>query len=373
MDSVTALSPTQADVRIGIVGCGRATTALHLPALSRVRGVRVVALSDTDAARLTTTAARCAGAAVYSDYRELIEDRQVDLVAICVPVTAHAEIAAAALAAGKHAFVEKPLALDLEQCDGLVELARRAETSGVRSVVGFNLRSHRLVRQAKAIVASGTLGEIELLRTLWTADWSGGVRPPWHAHRDHGGGALLEVGTHQSDLWRWLLESEVESVDTAARSTAFDDQTATFQVRMTNGVLVSAAVSQRSVSHNVIEIFGTRGSLRLSCYHADSLEVTGVGGATSGVWRRLRPVIAKAAQIPAVLRAARGGGDFQMSYVHEWERIRDALASGDAMPATVHDGRMAAAIVLAALRSSDERRPVAPEPPPSVLLDARTA
>ena len=189
----------------------------------------------------------------------------------------------------------------------------------------------------------------------------------------HGGGALLEIGTHQSDLWRWLLESEVESVDTAARSTAFDDQTATFQVRMTNGVLVSAAVSQRSVSHNVIEIFGSRGSLRLSCYHADSLEVTGVGGATSGVWRRLRPVIAKAAQIPAVLRAARGGGDFQMSYVHEWERIRDALASGDAMPATVHDGRRRR-------RSSSPRSGRRMSDGPSlrsrrrsVLLDARTA
>ena len=356
-----------------MVGCGRATTALHLPALAQVRGVRVVALSDSDEARLTTTAARCAGAKTYADYRELIEDPQVDLVAICVPVTSHAEMAAAALTLGKHAFVEKPLALDLEECNGLVALARRAESSGVRSVVGFNLRSHRLARQAKAIVQAGTLGEIELVRTLWTADWSSGVRPAWHAHRAHGGGALLEIGTHQADLWRWLLASEVESIDATARSTSFEDQTAAFQVRMASGVLVSGVVSQRSAPHNVIEIFGSRGSLRLSCYHADSLEVASIGEATSGVWRRLRPLLAKAAQIPAVLRVARRGGDFRMSYMHEWERIRDALATGAAMPATVEDGRQAAAVVLAALSSSQERRPVAPEPPTALTLDARPA
>ena len=250
------------EVRIGLVGCGRAGASLHLPALARVRGARVVALSDVDPARLATAASACPGAAVHADYRVMLDDR-VDLVAVLVPVTGHAEIAEAALHAGKHLFVEKPLALELDACDRLVALARGAESSGQRSAIGFNLRSHRLARQARAIVRSGELGEIEIVRTLWTADWSGTTRPAWHASRPQGGGALLEIGTHQADLWRWLLDSEVESVRAETRASAFDDQSATMQARMANGVLVIGAVSQRSAAHNLVEVYGSRGSLEL--------------------------------------------------------------------------------------------------------------
>jgi predicted dehydrogenase len=325
-----------------------------------VQGATVVALSDTDPARLGTAASRCPGAAVYPDYRALLDDRRLDLVAVVVPVTRHAEIAEAALHAGKHLFVEKPLALELDVCDRLVALAKRAESSGQRSVVGFNLRSHRLVRHARAIVQSGALGDIELVRTLWTADWTGTAKPDWHGSRLHGGGALLEIGTHQADLWRWLLESEVETVRAETRSSAFDDQSATMQARMASGVLVAGAVSQRSVSHNLVEVYGSRGSLSLSCYHGDSLTVTLVGGSSTGAWRRLRPLLSRATQLPAAFRAARGGGDFRMSYVHEWKTIVEALTRGGPLPASIHDGRQAAAVLQAALRSTEEGRAVAP-------------
>jgi predicted dehydrogenase len=173
------------EVRIGLVGCGRAGVSLHLPALARVRGARVVALSDVDPARLAAAASACPGAMVHADYKAMLDDR-IDLVAVVVPAMRHAEIAEAALHAGKHLFVEKPLALELDACDRLVALARRAESSGQRSAVGFNLRSHRLARQARDVVRSGELGEIELVRTLWTADWTGATRPDWHASRRQG-------------------------------------------------------------------------------------------------------------------------------------------------------------------------------------------
>jgi myo-inositol 2-dehydrogenase / D-chiro-inositol 1-dehydrogenase len=336
------------------VGCGRAASTLHAPMLARVPGAMVVALADRDPARLTELASRHPAAMAHTDYRPLLEDPRVDLVAVCVPAMLHGEVAIDALRAGKHVFIEKPLALSVAECDRIVAAAGQAEASGVRAAVGFNLRSHRLVRHAREIIASGELGEIELLRTLWTADWSGGARPAWHARRRDGGGALLEVGTHQADLWRWLLGSEVESVRACSRSIAFDDQTATFQARMASGVLVSSAVSQRSVSHNLIEVFGSRGSLRLSCYHADSLEVAAVGGRSRGAWRRIRPLLDKAVRLPAAVRPALGGGDFRLSYAHQWSAILAALADGGPMPASVQDGRQAAAVIDAALRSSLE-------------------
>jgi myo-inositol 2-dehydrogenase/D-chiro-inositol 1-dehydrogenase len=244
----------------------------------------------------------------------------------------------------------------------LVELAKQA--AGQRAIVGFNLRSHRLVRRARAMIRSGELGDIELVHTLWTADWTGTTRPDWHASRAQGGGALLEIGTHQADLWRWLLESEVEAVHADTRSSAFDDQSATLQVRMAGGVLVTGAVSQRSVSHNVIEVFGSRGSLSFSCYHGDSLSVSAVGAPGTGPSRRIRPLLAKAAQLPGAFQAARGGGDFRMSYVREWESVVEAVTGGGAPRATLHDGRQAAAVLQAALQSAKEGRAVAPVPSP---------
>jgi len=365
-------SPTRPSVRIGIVGCGRAAGSLHLPALTRVRGATVTALSDVVPERLALVASRCPGASAYPDYRAMLDDERVDLVAVCVPVTRHAEIARAALQAGKHLFVEKPLALELEECDRLVELAKQA--AGQRAVVGFNLRSHRLVRRARAMIRSGELGDIELVHTLWTADWTGTTRPDWHASRAQGGGALLEIGTHQADLWRWLLGSEVQAVHADTRSSAFDDQSATLQVRMAGGVLVTGAVSQRSVSHNIIEVFGSRGSLSFSCYHGDSLSVSAVGTPGTSLSRRIRPLLAKAAQLPGAFQAARGGGDFRMSYVREWESVVEAITGGGAPRATLHDGRQATAVLQAALQSAKEGRAVAPVPPPvGSRMDATVA
>jgi predicted dehydrogenase len=339
-----------------------------------VPGASVTALSDVVPERLATLASRCPGASAYPDYRAMLDDEGVDLVAVCVPVTRHAEIAAAILRAGKHLFVEKPLALELDDCDRLVELAKQVEAAGPRSVVGFNLRSHRLVQRARTIIRSGQLGDIELVRTLWTADWTGTTRPAWHTSREQGGGALLEIGTHQADLWRWLLDREVEAVHADTRSSAFDDQTATMQVRMAGGVLVTGAVSQRSVSHNVVEVLGSRGSLSFSCYHGDSLTVAATGVPRTGMSRRIRPLLAKAAELPGAFQAARAGGDFRMSYVREWEGVVEAIASGGPPPATLHDGRQAAAVLHAALRSAKEGRAVAPVPPPvPTRMDATVA
>ena len=367
---MTVRSHPHADIRIGIVGCGRAAATLHVPALRRLRGVAVVAVSDCDAERSRHLASQCAGATSYPNYHDLLTDQRVDLVAVCVPAALHAAVASAAFESGKHVFIEKPLALTLDDCDHLVEQALRGQARGIRSAVGFNLRSHRLVHQASAMIQAGHLGEIEMLRTLWTADWSGNTRPPWHAVREHGGGALIEIGTHLADLWRHLLASEVACIHTLSRSVAVDDQTAVFEGRMTSGVLVSAAVSQRTVSHNTIEVFGERGSLRLSCFHADSLEVSRSGAPVSGVWRRLGPMLSKVSRLPAALKAARQGGDFQASYSRQWGRIIGALRGGEPMPASVSDGREALRIVLAALRSSQEGSVVSLTTPPASTLPA---
>jgi predicted dehydrogenase len=163
-------------VRVGFVGCGRVTETRHLAAFRRVRGVEAVALSDVDAARLSSVAERYGVARRYEDWRGLVEDERVDAVAVCVPPALHASVALAAIDAGKHVFIEKPLALTLDDGDSLVAAAARA--AGLRAAVGFNMRLHRLVREARASIARGELGRVKLVRTIWarTTSTSSGSR-----------------------------------------------------------------------------------------------------------------------------------------------------------------------------------------------------
>src|SRR3954451_12464186 len=111
-------------IRLGIVGCGAVTQRHHLRALKRVPGVKVVALADQDTTLLERLAAEYRVSERYATYRELVQAGNVDAVAVCLPPHLHAEVALAALEQGKHVFIEKPLALNLADCDRLIEASK---------------------------------------------------------------------------------------------------------------------------------------------------------------------------------------------------------------------------------------------------------
>jgi predicted dehydrogenase len=285
----------------------------------------------------------------FTDYRELVKDESVDVVAVCVPGDAHAEAALAAMDAGKAVFVEKPLALTMADADRMV--ARAAER-GLPNTVGFNLRSHRLVEAARRIISSGRLGAIETVRTVWStgADPQATARS-WHGDRARGGGAMFEIGVHHVDLWRHFLGSEVERVQAASRSEAFDDQSVGVMGRMTNGVLASTVLCQRSIDQHEIEVFGQEGHLRFSCYRGDSLIVTSRSDPAGGVGFRLKRLAQRAGQFPGTLGPGRRGGDFADSYKREWEGFVGHVVGERKPMCTFEDGRRALAVVLASLES----------------------
>jgi predicted dehydrogenase len=150
---------------VGIIGCGYAAQSLHLPTLAALASARVVAIADSDPARLRLVGGKCAMARRYADHDALLRDADVEAVAVCVPPRAHAAVAAAVLDAQKHVLVEKPLCLDLDDADRLVE---RAQGTPLTAMVGFNLRYHRHVRFARSAIAQGLVGPVELVRTLWS-------------------------------------------------------------------------------------------------------------------------------------------------------------------------------------------------------------
>jgi len=342
-----------APVGIGIIGCGFAAAKLHLPALRALREAKIVAAADLDRSRLTQVADRFGIPMRSEDFRLVLDNPAVDAVAVCVPPAAHTAVTLAALEAGKHVLVEKPLALSLDDCDRLIERAARSDRV---VTVGFNMRWHRLVRRARTILAQGILGRLSLLRSVFTSGSRFEERyQPWRARREQGGGVLTEFGVHHYDLWRFLLDSEVEEVFAMAGGGS-----ATVTGRMASGVLVEAGFSEITGGRNEFDLFGAAGQLHLSCYRFDGLEVAGIRelypGSPAIRLRRLGRLIR---ELPESVPAMRRGGDHIDSYRAEWLHFLAAIRGGRSAGAALLDGRRALEVALAALESAATGRPVA--------------
>ncbi len=227
-------------VRLGVVGCGLVAEGRHLPALAQIDEIRVEAVADVDFARAERVSRRFGVPRAYETAEELIDDPAIDAVAVCVPASAHAEVGLAALERQKHLYIEKPLALSLTEADALAD---RARTQPVKATMGFNLRSHRLVREARQIVAAGGIGVVQAVTTTFNdARLEQAGLQPWRTRRALGGGTLLEKAVHHFDLWRFLLDDEVVEVFARTRSGRSEDEVAT----------VSASHEARNARHRVV-------------------------------------------------------------------------------------------------------------------------
>ena len=238
-------------VKLGFIGCGRATQTLHLPALQQLSSVKVIALADVNADQLNMAADQFHIEQRQTDYRTLLNNPSIDVVAICAPPQFHIEIALAALDAKKHLFIEKPLALRLDQCDLLI---KKAKTANQKITMGFNLRHHRLIQELQKIIQQGTLGVISAIRSNWTSSIRrrGEELSSWRNQRESGGGALFEIAVHHFDLWRFLLQSEVAEVYAAGHSEQWPDTSVSVTARMANNVLASGFFSEQTSDNNEI-------------------------------------------------------------------------------------------------------------------------
>ena len=342
---------------IGIIGCGRATVELHLPALVRLPEARVVALADADSAALDAAADRFGIGVRAVDPASLLAVPGVAVVAVCVPVASHEAAAMPAIEAGRHVLVEKPLAPDRAACERLVEAAARADS---RTAVGFNLRFHRLVQAARELIASGRLGPIEAINSTWTsAIRRQRVVPAWRNDRATGGGALFEISVHHFDLWRYLLDTDIEVIHGHGRNGEFSDETVAVTARLTNGVVASGVFSERSCNRNTLDIVGREGRLALDLYRYDGFELT-TTDAQTGLAARLRHGVAAMASLPRGIALMRQGGDFLLSYRRQWQAFLASIDGGDYPGASLADGAAAVRAVLAAAESADQGRPVQP-------------
>lgn len=342
------------EIRIGIIGCGWATEHLHLPALRRVGRYQVVALADLDITRCESLALRTGTTRYYDNPSQIIEHPDIEAVAVCVPPGHHASLALAAISAGKHVFIEKPMTLTLDQADQLVAAANESKA---KVLVGFNLRWHRLVREGKQMLDANSVGPLVMMRTAFTnALQYDEASPAWRKDRVCGGGVIHDLAVHHFDLWRFLLSSEVQEISVSSRSESWHDAAAVISARMANGILVSSAFAHGTSNDHQLDVYGAKGKLTMSLYRHDGLRC--YLHAQNRIADMLQQVTSKAMVLPAAIAALRYGGEISTSYDQQWRHFFDCVRLGTSVNCTVADGRRAVELAVAAAESSITGRPI---------------
>ena len=192
--------------RIGIIGCSGIANGKHMPSLSKLPNVEMVAFCDITHERAIAAAEQygTADAATYTDYRELLADPSIDIVHVCTPNDSHADISIAALEAGKHVMCEKPMAKTAADAKRMVEAAKR---TGKKLTIGYNNRFRLDSLHLKKLCDDGQLGDIYYAKAH-------AIRrravPTWGVFLDgdkQGGGPLIDIGTHALDLTLWMMNN----------------------------------------------------------------------------------------------------------------------------------------------------------------------
>jgi predicted dehydrogenase len=319
--------------------------------------VEVVAVADVDKKALGAAADEFGVERRHSRAEALIQEPGIDAVAVCVPAARHAEVGRAVLEAGKHLFVEKPLALRLSDCDGLIDGAGR---SSAVAMVGFNWRWHPLVRAALRIGREGGLGSLVAIRTALTDAKSAGANvADWRNRRERGGGALQEKAPHHFDLWRLLLGSEVKEVSAMTRSEeGWDDETATVTARMASGAIASSVFAECTSQTNDLTLYGRKGHTVLAPYEFDGLKVVSSSSQPGTPRYQLRRLAGTLGALHRYPRSMPRRGQHLASYRGEWQHFVDSIRAGKQPACSLLDGRRALEISLAALESASRGQPV---------------
>jgi len=224
---VSAGEGARPTLRIGLVGHGFMGRMHSLAWQTVGRAVEVplvpelTALAGRDASAAARAARAWGWQSSSDDWRTLVERDDIDVVDITTPGALHAEIALAALAAGKHVLCEKPLANTLAEARAMTAAADEAAARGVLSMVGFNYRRTPALALARELVAQGRLGEIRHVRALYLQDWINDPEFPlvWRLRKeDAGSGALGDLGAHLVDLAYFLTGRRITGLSALTRT-----------------------------------------------------------------------------------------------------------------------------------------------------------
>lgn len=267
-------------LKIGVIGCGSIAQHRHLLEYSWNKAVEIVAVCDINEERALEIGKEYSAKA-YTDYKELLADKDIDAVSVCIPNYLHAPISIDALNAGKHVLCEKPMATSSEEAEQMIEAA---EKNGKKLMIGHNQRFVKSHQKARELIQSGEVGKIYSFRSAFghggPEQWSVDGKESWFFQKEKAFiGAMGDLGVHKTDLLRYVLGEEFVEVgafvETNAKDFADVDDNAVCVLKTESGVIGTLAASwaYTSKEDNSTVIYGEKAILRLEDHPQYSLIV----------------------------------------------------------------------------------------------------
>ncbi|NIO71448.1 MAG: inositol 2-dehydrogenase [Anaerolineae bacterium] len=328
-------------VNVGIIGAGR-IGKLHAENLAyRVPEAKIIAIADIFLEAAEKCAADFQIPSAVKDYREIMENPDIEAVIICSSTDTHARMIEEAAAAGKHIFCEKPIDFDLVRIDRALEAVDKA---GVKLQVGFNRRFDPNFKRVREMVAAGKIGTPHILRIT-----SRDPGPPPIEYIKVSGGIFLDMTIHDFDMARYLIGSEVSEIYAAGGvmvdpeiGQAGDIDTAVITLRFANGTIGTIDNSRRAVYgyDQRVEVFGSEGMVAVSNNTPDTAVYSNAEGVHSS--------------LPLFFFVER----YTESYVAEMKEFIECIQRDQTPSVTGIDGRIPVVMGYAAMKSYEENRPV---------------
>lgn len=328
-------------LQIGLIGAGR-IGKLHAENLvSRLSAANLAAIADTNLPEARKTAQAFDISQATDDYRQLLNNPDIDAIFICSSTDTHAQIIEEAVAARKHIFCEKPIDFDLDRVKHLIDLI---DQSGIKFQLGFNRRFDKNFQKLHQQLRNEKLGQPHLLRIT-----SRDPAPPPIEYIKVSGGIFLDMTIHDFDMARFLLNAEVSEVFAKgaicidpAIGEAGDYDTALVTLTFENNVICTIDNSRQAPYgyDQRIEVLADGGMIQVGNETEDRHVIFDKDGGHST--KPLHFFIER----------------YTQSYLTETEMFINSVLNDTPPPVNAYDGLMALKIGLAATRSGRENRPV---------------
>ncbi len=342
---LASTKPAPKTFGVAVLGTGRIGGS-YIDVVKQTKGAKIVSVAEPREEQVAPLKKKHPDVEFVADYKATLADPDVHVVIGTLPHWLHKQAAIDAARAGKHIFIEKPMAVSLKECDEMLAAARKA---GVKLMTAHTQRYYPAVAKAKELIDSGSLGQLVMVYDYWHKPYQPHTRPKWMLDRKLGGGMGQMDGTHQIDRTLWVAGDDVYSVSARVGAITHPelpcDDTAMVFLRFKSGRAATLArmAWDKGATEYGADYFLTKGMVRMRvAYGSGPEQKTGVwvGDTENGTWRE------------APVRATN-------SLVDEFQAFVDALARGDAdTPVPQMHGRNVMEVLEASEQSSESGREV---------------
>ncbi len=269
-------------IRWGLIGCGDISRKRVAPALRDLDCCDFQAVARADSDRAASFAREFGAAKWFGSWRELIGDRDIDAVYIATPVSLHSEQTIASAMAGKHVLCEKPMGLNVKECDSMIQAC---DNHHVSLGLAYYRHFYPLVKRVKEIMAAKEIGE-PCMADIQAFEWfdrKPGDPRAWLLEKEKsGGGPMMDFGCHRIEVLQNLF-GPVRDIQAGLFNLALKERdvedTAVVSLLFESSVQASLRVTHASFeSRDTLDIFGTKGSLHIPVLNGDTLIIKTNGG-----------------------------------------------------------------------------------------------